>query len=86
MKSEKGSVAVGLVGGLFGILFFLAIIFSIIFAFSLWTDRSLEWLLDWLKPENTAHFPWWLSFLVTILLPAALAFNVIVEVIRIVVA
>ena len=49
---------------------------------SLWTDRSLEFLLDWLKPENTDSIPWFLSWIATFF-GVAFPFNVVMEILRI---
>ena len=49
---------------------------------SLWTDRSLEFLLDVLKPENTDSIPWFLSWIATFF-GVAFPFNVAMEILRI---
>ena len=56
--------------------------FVITLLFSFWTDRNLEFLLDWLKPENTDSIPWFLSWLATLFV-VGFPFNIVMEILRI---
>ena len=63
------------------VLFSLLIYFAIVGLIALWTDRSLDYVVSELKDKQT-DVPYWLAFLVSLLAPAILLFNVVVEVIR----
>ena len=49
-----------------------------------WTDRNLDWVLSEYKGYEV-NCPWYLSALLTIIAPLTLLFNVICEILRLVV-
>ena len=61
----------------FGLVFY----FLVVCLLSLWTDRNLEYMLSEIK-NRPVEVHGGLSFLATLLAPAALLFNVIVEIYR----
>ena len=78
MKNEQGYTLVEL----FIVLFAFAIIPLIIGGATWWTGRSLDWALTQWK-HHAVHVPYWLDFLVAMVGNGfALAFNVIVEILR----
>jgi len=74
---EKGNVAAGLLC----FVVVIAMIFTGFYFLSLWSDRSLEYVLGEIK-ERPVEVHGGLSFLFTLLAPVALLFNVIVEIYR----
>lgn len=51
--------------------------------FAMWTDRNLDYALTYIK-DYPVDCPFWLSFIVSILAPAALILNIICELARLV--
>jgi len=67
------------IGGIVCVLFAYSIL---VFPFVLWTDRTLDFWVTYLK-GTTVDVPFWLSFIVTIVFNAViLLINVISEVAR----
>lgn len=65
--------------GLTGIL----IMIGLLLAVSVWTERSLEFVLSALK-GSPINIPYWLSVIITLIFnTVAVVFNIIVELIRI---
>ena len=66
------------------VVFMVCIIPLIILGATIWTDRSMDYLLTMIK-GHPVNCPYWLSFLVTVIgNGATLLFNVIMEVVRLV--
>ena len=52
---------------------------------SFWTDRNLDYLGQWIQGNNTFNLPYWVSFIATVVLNGVtFAFNVIMEIIRLI--
>lgn len=60
----------------------VCVIPALIVGFTLWTDRSLEWVLSEWK-HHAVQVPIWISFLITLVGNGfVFAFNIIVELMR----
>jgi prepilin-type N-terminal cleavage/methylation domain-containing protein len=69
---------------LIGICIF-AIVIGFLFIVPLWTDRTLDFWLSYFKGSQI-NVPYWISFLVTVILNAViLAINIISELLRLVI-
>lgn len=80
MKMKSGFTTVELLM----VLVMLVVIPGIIFGFTMWTDRSMDYLLTMIKNQET-NCPYWLSFIITVVgNGATVVFNIIMEVIRLV--
>ena len=67
-----------------GILIMLGVAIAVIVGLAIWTDRSMDYLLTWIKGVPV-DCPMWLSTLISIVGNAFIvAFNLIMEVIRMV--
>lgn len=59
------------------------IVLLILIPLSVWTDRSLDFWYSYFK-EVEMNFPYWISFIFTVILNAAsFLFNIVTEILRI---
>ena len=66
------------------VLFCIVIVLGIIFGMTMWTDRSMDYLLTMIK-GHPVNCPYWLSFIITVVgNGATVVFNIIMEVVRLV--
>ncbi len=80
----KGKLSLKSLGGLVSGLVMLLVIFVLVL-FIRWTDANLDYLVQWIKGDNLANVPMWLSSIVAILCNGiALVFNIVMEIIKIV--
>lgn len=81
MKNQKGYTAVELLL----VVVLVAIVPALIWTISLWTDRNLDFWMTYFKGE-AIDVPMWISVIVTIVLNgAAIAGNIIGELLRLLV-
>ncbi len=75
MKNKKGFTLIEL-------MIVIAIPVLLVWPLTWWTDRSMDWALSEWK-HRIVHVPYWLAFIVTCVTNGfAIAFDVIVEILR----